>query len=148
MKSVVVCFFIAVAGCPGLHVSHTNSRKTPSLQWNTKPYISNFTGKESVHIIAPSTLLTSFTVQTWRSTRVMITSHALISEGIHSSLRGLILYMPYYKKTMSVSGYPPKPKMLHVSIIMIYIGVEESVCQINLIKCISQQDALLPGYRL
>ena len=43
---------------------------------------------------------------------------------------------------IAVAGYPPKTKMLHVSIIMIYIGVEESVCQINLIKCISQQDAL------
>ena len=49
---------------------------------------------------------------------------------------------------IAVAGYPPKTKMLHVSIIMIYIGVEESVCQINLIKCISQQDALLPGYRV
>mgnify|MGYP001801702625 FL=1 len=47
---------------------------------------------------------------------------------------------------IAVAGYPLKTKMLHVSIIMIYIGVEESVCQINLIKCISQQDALLPGY--
>ena len=49
---------------------------------------------------------------------------------------------------IAVAGYPLKTKMLHVSIIMIYIGVEESVCQINLIKCISQQDALLPGYRV
>ena len=52
------------------------------------------------------------------------------------------------RSVITVAGYPPKTKMLHVSIIMIYIGVEESVCQINLIKCISQQDALLPGYRV
>ena len=43
---------------------------------------------------------------------------------------------------IAVAGYPLKAKMLHVSIIMIYIGVEEPVCQIDLIKCISQQDAL------
>ena len=49
---------------------------------------------------------------------------------------------------IAVAGYPPKTKMLHVSIIMIYIGVEESVCQNHLIKCISQQGALLPGYRV
>ena len=52
------------------------------------------------------------------------------------------------RSVITVAGYPPKTKMLQVSIIMIYIGVEESVCQINLIKCISQQDALLPGYRV
>ena len=49
---------------------------------------------------------------------------------------------------IAVAGYPPKTKMLHISIIMTCIGVEESVCQINLIKCIGQQDALLPGYRV
>ena len=49
---------------------------------------------------------------------------------------------------IAVSGHPPKTKTLHFSIIIIYIGVEESACQINLIQCLSQQDALLPGYRV
>ena len=43
---------------------------------------------------------------------------------------------------IAVAGYPPKTKMIHISIIMNYIGVEELVCQMNLIKCIGQQDAL------
>ena len=43
---------------------------------------------------------------------------------------------------IAVAGYPPKTKMLHVSIIMIYIGVEESICQINLIKFMSEQECL------
>ena len=35
----------------------------------------------------------SYTVQSWRSTKNMIASHVLIWQGIHSSLRGLILYV-------------------------------------------------------
>ena len=32
---------------------------------------------------------------------------------------------------IAVAAYPPKTKMFYVAIVMIYTGVEESVCQIN-----------------
>ena len=66
--------------------------------------LQNGWGMDSVHILAPYTFLASCTVQTWSSRNMMITPNVLISQRIHSSLRGLVLYRPHYMWTKFLSG--------------------------------------------